>query len=72
MITLDNFREKMIEKAKKEGLSENFGQEELKKLKNECDYNPWGNTLEAQQVAEAIDDLDEWLMNLDQDSIILK
>lgn len=62
--TLDNFKEVMIAKAKKEGsIWENFGQKELRKMKDKYDYNPHVNAWSCraeQLVVETIDKLDEW------------
>ena len=44
MLTLSNFKETMIKKAKKKGcLYENFGQKEIRDLKDKYKYNPYAN-----------------------------
>lgn len=63
-MTLSNFKSKMIAKAKKSGIVENFGQTELRELKDQYDYNPFG-TQKERETANKIDALDRWCMNYD-------
>ena len=65
MITLINFKEKMILKAQKNCICENFGQKELSELKDRINYQPFGNEIEK-GIAMLIDDLDKWCMGFDQ------
>lgn len=62
MITLSNFQSKMVEKAKKKGICENFGQKEIGQLKEKYGFNPYGNEKER-DIAEKIMDLDNWVAN---------
>ena len=52
----------LIEKAKKDGLYENFGQNEVRAIKEKfvdlCDYSTEMNTIRSK-----IDRFDEWCMN---------
>ena len=61
-MTIKNFKRIMIEKAKrKNGIWENFGQNELMKLKDNYDYNSirYG-TPEERKTAKEIDNLGDW------------
>lgn len=62
MITLKNFQSKMIEKARKHGIYENFGQNEIRQLKDRYGYNPYGSEKER-KIANEIDMLDNWAAN---------
>lgn len=67
MITIKNFKAKMIEKAKKQGsIWENFGQKELHNLKEKYNYNDlkYGNEKERLK-AKMIDELDNWASHFD-------
>ena len=62
MITILNFKEKMIKKAKKGGkIWENFGQDEIRELKNKYDYSPYITT----PTGFEIDELEKWAMTFD-------
>lgn len=66
-MTLNSFKKDMIAKAKKKsGIWENFGQDELYKLKIKYNYNPyanqWGDKKEY-KIKIAINELDRWAMN---------
>ena len=61
---LSNFKSKMIAKAQKSGIVENFGQSELRKLQDKYGYNPYGTTKER-EICAKIDALDNWCMNYD-------
>jgi len=63
-MTIGNFKAKMIVKAKRKGIYENFGQAEIRKLKESYHYNPYGDVKER-RVASEIDQLDNWCMNFD-------
>ncbi len=64
MITLKNFKEKMIEKAKKKGeIWENFGQRELfvlhcKLVKS--GYDSCGHCDKDIETGEKLEELDQW------------
>lgn len=60
----DAFKAKMIRKAKKNGLDENFGMEDIDKLKRKFGYDHYG-TIDERINAEIIDELQDWLDNLD-------
>ena len=60
----------MIKKAKAKGLYENFGQNELRKLKDKYNYNPYG-TPKERAIANEIDGLDRWCMDFDLSQISL-
>ena len=61
---IKSFEDKMIRKAKKNGLDENFGMDEIEKLKRKYGYNPYGS-IDDRVNAEIIDELMEWCNNLD-------
>ena len=62
MLTIKNFKEKMIEKFLSKGIYENFGQIELRKLKEKYHYDPYANKWREKEfkIKNAIDELDEW------------
>ena len=64
MITLENFKEKMIKKAKKKGgIWENFGQAELRRLTDKLvtnGYNQWGDDDDDIETGKRLDELDQW------------
>lgn len=68
-LTLNNFRSKMIAKAKKRGgIWENFGQDELEQLKVKYKFNPYANQWSNKRewdVQRAIVQLDGWCSNFD-------
>jgi len=55
-------KNKLIAKAKKEGLCENFGQNEIHKLYDQCD--PHG-TPDQRTIHAMVQGLDNWAMNYD-------
>ncbi|MDP8285394.1 MAG: hypothetical protein RAP03_01900 [Candidatus Electryonea clarkiae] len=68
-MNLKNFKQTMIKKAiKKGGVWENFGQKELRKLKDEYHHNPYaskyGNAKEY-EIDQAIRELDNWVSHFD-------
>lgn len=67
-MTINNFKKTMIDKAKAKGIYENFGQTEIRKLKDKYGYNPYGSDKER-DIARRIDSLDEWVMNFDLSQI---
>ena len=70
MITLSNFKEKMTAKAKKKGLCENFGQEEIHKLKERYGYNPYGSPKER-KIADEIDRLADWAAGFNMNDLYM-
>jgi hypothetical protein len=63
-LTIDNFKEQMITKAKRKGgIWEDFGQKEINQLKDKYGYDPY--KWEKRPIVEKIDGLDEWAMNFD-------
>jgi len=64
MLTLNNFKTTLINKAKLEGITENFGQAEIRLLEKKYKPNSFGNTHER-QVSALINELDNWCMNFD-------
>lgn len=67
-MTINNFKKTMIDKVKQKGICENFGQTEIRKLRDKYKYNPYG-TEKERQVARQIDNIDEWVMNFDLSQI---
>ena len=61
-LSIMNFQSTMRKKAKKHGICENFGQAELRKLKERYNYDPHG-TPTQRETARAIDALDAWCSN---------
>ena len=61
---ISDFKAKMIRKAKKNGLAENFGKKEIEAMKKKFGYNYYGD-IDEQVNAEIIDDLEKWCNNLD-------
>ena len=57
-------KRKLTDKAKHEGLTENFGQNEVRKLRDHENCDPFGTT-EQRTIAAIIDSFDEWCMNFD-------
>ena len=70
-MTLNNFKQKMIEKAQNKGsVWENFGQTELSKLKEKYSYNDLQInddclTKEKIKIRNSIDEIDDWLLHFD-------
>lgn len=69
MLTLKNFKLKMIEKALKNGsIWENFGQKELQQLKDKYNYSPYWNQYsdaKTQKTGSTIEELDRWASHFD-------
>lgn len=61
---IKSFKDNMIRKARKNGLDENFGMDEIEKLKRKYGYNHYGS-IDERINAEIIDELMEWCNNLD-------
>jgi hypothetical protein len=58
-------KSQLIEKAKKKGIYENFGQKEVRKLKDKYpEYNEYDET--GRIIRNQIDNFDDWAMNFDQ------
>ena len=68
MITLKNFEKTMTEKARKNGICENFGQKEIMQLRERYGYNPYGNEKER-RIANEIDRLSNWAANFSLNDI---
>ena len=62
MITLENFEITMKAIYAEKGIYENFGQNEILKLKDKYRYNPYG-TEKERHTAHIIDGLDDWASN---------
>ncbi len=69
-VTLSNFKRSMALKAKKDGICENFGEREIRKLKDTYGYCPFGNSKER-QIAREIDELENWCMCFDYSMLSL-
>ena len=66
MITLNNFKQEMIKKAKaKGGIWENFGQKELSKLKDKYYYNDlvYKHNAKSRILVRKVYELNEWAKN---------
>lgn len=62
-MTINSFKRDMMAKAaKRGGVWEDFGQSELRKLKDRYAYNPYG-TPKERSTARQIDALNEWAKN---------
>jgi uncharacterized protein YutD len=68
-MTLNNFKQKMTEKARKKGyIWENFGQNELRKLKDKyIDISDYSNEMNTKR--EKIQELDDWASHFNLDII---
>lgn len=65
-------KKKLISRAKKGGLWENFGQNELFKLENEFTkngYNKWGQNDKDIAIREALSSFDQWAMNVSNEDL---
>lgn len=58
------YKKSLIEKVKKKGLYENFGQEEVRKLKNKYPHLNWGDKIERLN-DDLILDFDKWCRTFD-------
>ena len=58
----------MIKKAESNGLYENFGQDEIRQLRERVGFNPYG-TEKERETAAIINELENWAANLNIDSI---
>ena len=56
---IEKTRQKLISKAKKSGLYENFGQKEYGELKERLNYSPYGTPTDR-DIAAKIDNFEEW------------
>ena len=59
---INKYRKNLILKAKKKGLYENFGQKEVRKLKDKYDFFD-------RSLGDLILDFDKWAMNVDDRSL---
>ena len=64
-LTLNNFKQVMIAKARRRGLYENFGEKEIRKLKDKYGYDPYSINPEVKAIVEKIDRLNQWRMNFE-------
>ena len=55
-----------MKKWAKKGGYENFGQKELRKMKDKLDYNPYGSPQER-QISKMLDAFNDWAMNYSGD-----
>jgi len=63
-------KSKLINKAKKDGIHENFGQKEVRKLKNKYGFSELAyDSKEERQEALKIESFDNWCMNFDLSNI---
>jgi hypothetical protein len=60
----------LFDKARRQGLYENFGQKEVNELRDKYDYNTliYGTEKQRQQ-AELIDSFDIWCMNFSLEAV---
>jgi len=65
---IEKIQKRIALKAIRNGITENFGQDEIRKLKEREGYNPHGNKVER-ETAEEIDFLDNWCMNFDDNTL---
>ena len=60
----------LIKKAKKRGLWENFGQNEVRELRDKHDYPSMiYGSMEQRQMVKPIEDFNQWCMNVGIDEI---
>ena len=67
-MNLKNFKQTMIKKAiKKNGIWENFGQKEIRQLKDKYHYNNYANQWKPEEykIKLAIQELDDWASHFD-------
>ena len=55
-------KDKLIKKAKKTGIYENFGQNEVRDMRDNLGGSPYG-TEDERRIDLAIDDFNNWVMN---------
>ena len=68
MLSVRRFQKTMVLKAiKKGGLYENFGQKEIRELKDKYGYDRYD--FRKRKIAEDIDFLDNWCMDFDDNSL---
>ncbi len=67
-MTIKSFKQDMIKKAQTQGICENFGQKEIRNLKDKYNYNPYGNSIDRKIVGK-IDELDNWIMSFDNNDL---
>ena len=67
---MNKIKNKLINKAKKGGIYENFGQKEVRALKDKYSYNDmiYGDN-DARLHAKLIDKLDDWAMSFNDNDI---
>ncbi len=64
MGAIEKVKKALIQKAKSKGIYENFGEKEVRMLKDKFDYNSlvYGSP-DERKIATLIDNFDEWCMN---------
>ena len=67
---IDGIKRRLVKKAKEKGLYENFGQTEIRKLRDKYNYNDlvYG-TPKQRKYASKIDELNEWASNYNDGNI---
>jgi len=66
--SIKKVKKQLSDRWKKNGGWENFGQNELQKMKDKFQYNPHGDP-EARNIARELDDFDNWAMEYVGESI---
>jgi hypothetical protein len=64
--TISRVKKQLMKKWAKKGGYENFGQKELRKMKDKLDYNPYGSPQER-QISKMLDAFNDWAMNYSGD-----
>ncbi|KKL67902.1 hypothetical protein LCGC14_2130380 [marine sediment metagenome] len=64
ILAVKRIKEKLVLKATKKGIWEDFGQTEIGKLKDKYGYE-WYGTEKEKKMAEEIDLLENWCMSFD-------
>ena len=59
---IEKIKQKLIKSAKRNGIYENFGQEETRYLRDLYSYLQYG-TLEQRRIWKMIEDFDNWAIN---------
>ena len=62
-LTIHNFKQKMEEKCTKRGIYENFGQKEIRDLKDRYHYDCYSLNPAVKEMARLIDKLNDWCMD---------
>ena len=62
---VEKAKKKLIGQAKRKGLSENFGQKEVRDLSDKYGREMFSFSIEGQEIRRLIDDFDSWTMDFD-------